>query len=158
MPQTPFSKVYSPTPCLATVQREAGTAESRNTRCPVFSLVFPPSTYHRLILVHGPLCFKRASIFFFFLKRKETRRKHCQKYFLVWGFPFSRQGFSVKPWLSRNSRSRPGWPRTHRDLRLKVTSPSPGLGFFLIFLPSHMLVVEGNMAVQMSIGKWLPKP
>ena len=31
-------------------------------------------------------------------------------------FVFLKQGFSVYPWLSWNSLSRPNWPQTHRDL------------------------------------------
>jgi hypothetical protein len=40
-------------------------------------------------------------------------------------FCFSRQGFSVWPWLSWNSLCRPGWPRTQRSACLCL--PSPGI-------------------------------
>jgi hypothetical protein len=38
-------------------------------------------------------------------------------YLLIYLFflGFSRQGFSVQPWLSRNSLCRPGWPRTQKS-------------------------------------------
>jgi hypothetical protein len=38
---------------------------------------------------------------------------------------FSRQGFSMKPWLSWNSLCRPGWPRTQRFTCLCL--PSAGI-------------------------------
>jgi hypothetical protein len=38
---------------------------------------------------------------------------------------FSRQGFSVYPWLSWNSLCRPGWPRTHKSACL--CPPSAGI-------------------------------
>jgi hypothetical protein len=37
-------------------------------------------------------------------------------------FCFSRQGFSVLPWLSRNSLCRPGWPRTQKSTCLCLPS------------------------------------
>ena len=45
-------------------------------------------------------------------------------------FGFSRQGFSVYPWLSWNSLCRPGWPRTQKSAclcLLKRAPPLPGL-------------------------------
>jgi hypothetical protein len=38
---------------------------------------------------------------------------------------FSRQGFSVQPWLSWNSLCRPGWPRTQKSTCLCL--PSAGI-------------------------------
>jgi hypothetical protein len=44
----------------------------------------------------------------------------------VWVFfGFSRQGFSVQPWLSWNSLCRPGWPRTQKSTCLCL--PSAGI-------------------------------
>jgi hypothetical protein len=40
-------------------------------------------------------------------------------------FVFSRQGFSVKPWLSWNSLCRPGWPWTQKSTCLCL--PSAGI-------------------------------
>jgi hypothetical protein len=53
--------------------------------------------------------------------------------FFVWFFCFggggvglfSRQGFSVQPWLSWNSLCRPGWPRTQKSACLCL--PSAGI-------------------------------
>jgi hypothetical protein len=48
--------------------------------------------------------------------------------FFVWfglGWIFSRQGFSVKPWLSWNSLCRPGWPPTQKSACLCL--PSAGV-------------------------------
>jgi hypothetical protein len=44
-------------------------------------------------------------------------------------FGFSRQGFSVWPWLSWNSLCRPGWPRTQRSTCLCLPS------FVVVSLP-----------------------
>jgi hypothetical protein len=44
---------------------------------------------------------------------------------LVGFFGFSRQGFSVWPWLSWNSLCRPGWPQTQKSTCLCL--PSAGI-------------------------------
>jgi hypothetical protein len=46
-------------------------------------------------------------------------------FFVFWFFGFSRQGFSVEPWLSWNSLCRPGWPRTQKSACLCL--PSAGI-------------------------------
>ena len=53
------------------------------------------------------------SFFFFFF------------FFFFSFFGFSRQGFSVLPWLSWNSLCRPGWPRTQKSACLCL--PSAGI-------------------------------
>jgi hypothetical protein len=46
--------------------------------------------------------------------------------FLFWfGFGFSRQGFSVYPWLAWNSLCGPGWPGTQKSTCLCL--PSAGI-------------------------------
>ena len=54
-------------------------------------------------------------------------------------FGFSRQGFSVQPWLSQNSLCRPGWPRIQKSacsasrvLGLKACATMPSLLQLLI--------------------------
>jgi hypothetical protein len=44
---------------------------------------------------------------------------------LVWFFGFSRQSFSVSPWLSWNSLCGPGWPQTQKSPCLCL--PSAGI-------------------------------
>jgi hypothetical protein len=59
-------------------------------------------------------------------------------------FFFSRQGFSVYPWLSWNSLCRPGWPGTQKSaclclqvLGLKVCATTPGFHTFLLHNYGH---------------------
>jgi hypothetical protein len=46
-------------------------------------------------------------------------------YIYLFIFGFSRQGFSVEPWLSWNSLCRPGWPQTQKSACLCL--PSAGI-------------------------------
>jgi hypothetical protein len=49
--------------------------------------------------------------------------KFCMfSFFFFFFFGFSRQGFSVLPWLSWNSRCRPGWPQTQKSACLCLRS------------------------------------
>jgi hypothetical protein len=72
-------------------------------------------------------------------KKKEASNYACHKrslqeiatiivglfVYLFLFFCFSRQGFSVYPWLSWNSLCRPGWPRTQKSVCLCL--PSAGI-------------------------------
>jgi hypothetical protein len=57
--------------------------------------------------------------------RRERGKRRGKKIFFLIFFCFTRQGFSVKPWLSWNSLCRPGWPRTQRSACLCL--PSAGI-------------------------------
>jgi hypothetical protein len=66
----------------------------------------------------------------------------------VFVFVFSRQGFSVEPWLSWNSLCRPGWPWTQKSaclclwvLGLKACTTTPGYSL-LFFMTAVMPIVE----------------
>jgi hypothetical protein len=49
----------------------------------------------------------------------------CSTCLVLFCFCFSRQGFSVQPWLSWNSLCRPGWPQTQKSAFLCL--PSAGI-------------------------------
>jgi hypothetical protein len=65
---------------------------------------------------------------------------HVVGWIQAFSFGLSRQGFSVKPWLSWDWICRPGWPRTHRSACLCL--PSAGTKGV-----RHQLLVPGWIQV-----------
>jgi hypothetical protein len=55
----------------------------------------------------------------------KTPKTQMEIFVCLVGFGFSRQGFSVEPWLSWNSLCRPGWPPTQKSTCLCL--PSAGI-------------------------------